>query len=163
MLSIKAFIAGHKKVAASVAVGVLALASYFGVRSLTNDRERIYDGRVGEWRVIYEEGKDDNYMAARKGRVLFRYYDTDAISGLDIFSKDAKELKDKLERVVYEDGKREETFVRDEIDESRFDAESRKTFFNEADAQYNSLRTQIRDMKRKEVNDSLDSIKSTLK
>ena len=126
-------------------------------------REKIFEGKVGDWDVLYEEGTGNNYLAARKGAVVLQCYDSDG-NRINAFVKGTADFTtDKLERVVYTDGDAARTIVRKDIDPKRFDSDSLVSVMDGADNKYNALRTDIRDKMRKDASAGLDKVLETLK
>ena len=156
-------IRNHPKKSAGVAAG-LVLGTAMGIFApYGSGRQEVFSGRVGDWNVVYEEGKKDNCLVARKGKTTITYVDSNYPTGIGLFVKEPIVLADKLESITYEDSKGNSEFVFDGADASRFDADAIKGVFENGDKHYNALRTQIREIKRKESMGRLEEVSRNLK
>jgi hypothetical protein len=155
------WVKSNKKKAVSAAVITLGgIAGYFVASS--SGREEVFNGRVGDWNVVYQEGPKDNCLIARKGNVTVTYLDNQNPGKIDLSSKTTSPLKDTVESIVYEDRKGREVYSFD-FDSSRFDADAIRKVFDDGDKHYNALREQIRVIARKDTLDRINEVDSSIK
>ncbi|MEK6894231.1 MAG: hypothetical protein AABX10_02095 [Nanoarchaeota archaeon] len=168
------WVKGHLKTAATMAVGAAALGTYIFwdkisaagstvASAFSSGRETIYDGRVGDWKVTYVEGRGENHMTAEKGKTIVKYTDRDPTVGIEWDAKEPKSLADKVEIIVYNDQRVNETFDRSQIDESKYHSVALNEVFTYGDNHYNAIRQGIREVKRKEKSELLTKVKENLK
>ncbi len=142
----------------------LAVAAYCGCQNGCQMPDlAVYEGKINDVAIIYEEGRSaefsdfgnfkQNVMVLKKGRQTFELYDLKNETSIDWGAKQKPNFEtDQLEEIVIHLGSGERRrFFASDIGLGTEEGEMAKEMFAVMNPFYNSLRDQIREIKRKEA------------
>lgn len=157
---IKIFLSRNKKISYVIGGIVLGTAIIGGAFSYSRKSDVIYDGVIDGKNVSYIEYADGtNSMTVHKSNITLKYFDEENTTRIDWNAeKEPQYANDILERV--KDTRTGRIYRSVNVSDDTLEGKAAKNLLDKSNAQYNILRKQIREKKRAEYQQSLNSLET---
>lgn len=123
----------------------------------------VYDGKIGDWDVLYREGKNSSNLRVRKNDLVVHYWDTDSPPKLDFLVENQKPFAYKVEALRYQDKKGDLELNRADIKPSQYDSKVKNDIFDASDRNYNAFLTGVAILKARKNLDRLEEVLNNIK